>query len=108
MKTNNLTTLNVALAGAVGALGAGTAAADNPFLQHDLDNGYNNLNTTIMGKVAVGEGQCGEKKAEDDKQAEGKCGEGKCGEHEAKDEPKADTKSDKQAEGKCGEGKCGH
>lgn len=96
---NKSTALNLAIAGAVGALGVGTADAVNPFNQQDLNDGYNNKNTTMMGKMAIGEGKCGESKDQDDKQAEGKCGEGKCGESKAK--------GDKQAEGKCGEGKCG-
>ncbi|MCX7543991.1 HvfA family oxazolone/thioamide-modified RiPP metallophore [Marinicella gelatinilytica] len=130
MKNNKFNAVNIALAGAVGVIGAGALSSDvNPFNQQDLSDGYNNKNTTLLGKIAIGEGKCGESKAKDEKHAEGKCGEGKCGETKSKDEKHAEgkcgeshakddknaegkcgehkAKDDKNAEGKCGEGKCG-
>src|SRR5690606_18886811 len=100
MKNNKLNTVNLALAGAIGVIGAGSLMNDsNPFNQQDLTNGYENGHSTLMGKLAVAEGTCGEAKNKKTKNAEGKCGEGKCGE--------SAEAVEKHAEGKCGEGKCG-
>ncbi len=68
-------------------------AAENPFSMNAVESGY-----MVAAEGNCGEGKCGDKKDAEgksgDKKAEGKCGEGKCGDK-------------KKEEGKCGEGKCG-
>ena len=69
------------------AISSTAIAADNPFVNADLDTGY-----MLAG---------------DDKGEEGKCGEGKCGADKGAEAAAGDAAGDKGEEGKCGEGKCG-
>ncbi len=81
MKNNKLNAINLALACAIGVIGAGSLVNDsNPFNQQDLTNGYENGHTTLMGKLTIAESKNTETV---EKHAEGKCGEGKCGESKA-------------------------